>query len=706
MSLRSVTTAFVTFAALALGSSACTADRPTGVVAGMSTQMLIPRDLRAIRILAKATSGALIFDQTYVVADGKVSLPATLTFAPADGVGRGQSILISILGYEVEPEEEVRARDPLPVSMREAAAPRILRRVVLGYDQGRVAYLPLNLSYSCLGVQCDRVGETCVAGKCVNQALDVATLPTYVEGLFEANSEACFDATRCMSAMMPAQLANVPDMNAGVSASVLDRCTFRMPAKDAEGRSLSIPAGTPINVRVVFGRANDDAASSMPRAEILDYGSDGFTVPDPSQPEVFRLSPGLCDAANAARSSNLTTEVYIAPTAFCRDGSCTPAMPLCATKLPTQSLCDHDLAKTGPAGTGGSSCQEKALTPSPSVMGLLIDRRDTLRGPLTSPAFSTLIGLPLSGSLLRKTQVAVAFTPPRGTGNACSNALVTSLYRTPGNFDTLGVDAGKPVFGIGWTPAASAVSSFSALQRVTNLLAGPAFPFGTPEYINDYEGFMQANPAGFDRALASGGFYEAIREKVASDQAAKGALFVIGSRDFAGTCDTGNGAVAAAGAALTNTTTPLATYVLDIRDSNKFADLAGFAQQARALATAGGTEAFIANGEDGGEMTMKGLEALTRAAVDVATCTYEPDSGLATTSALHYMDLEQKLVSIPGNPSCSGGVGWKSEGNRVKLCETSCNDYRAVVRGRGLVSALSGATLDEVPIVLRSGCTN
>lgn len=703
MSLRSVTTALVAVASLALGSSACTGDRPTGVVAGMTTQMQIPRDLKWIRILAKS-SGELFFDKTYPVYDGSVSLPATLTFAPADGIGRGQSILISILGYETAPEEG--GGDPLPVSMRTASAPRILRRVVLGYDQGRVAYLPMNLSYSCLGVQCERFGETCVAGKCVSETVDVTTLPTYVEGLFEATSEACFDATRCMSAMMPAQLANLPAMDANVSASVLDRCSFRMPTKDDQGRTLSLPPGTPINVRVVFGRANMEDASSMPRAEILDYGTDGFTVPDPAQPDVFRLAPGLCDAATAARSSNVTTEVYIAPTALCVDGSCTPAMPLCGTKLPTQSLCDHDLAKTGPTGTGGAACEEKALTASPSVMGLLIDRRDTLRGPLTSPAFATLIGLPLSGSLLRNTQIAVAFTPPRGAGSVCDNTLVTSLYRTPGNFDTQGVDAGKPVFGINWTPAASAVPSFSALQRLSNLLAGPAFPFGAPEYVNAYENFMQATPAGFDRALASGGFYDAIREKVTNSNAAKGALFVIGTRDFAGTCGTGGAAISAASAARTNATTPLATYVLDIRDTNKFADLEGFASQARALATAGGTDAFIANGENGAEMTSKGLEALTRAAVDVATCTYENVSGLATASALSYTGLDGKLVNISGNPSCTGGVGWRSEGGRVKFCETTCTDYRAVVRARGIISALGGAALDEVPVVLRSGCTN
>jgi hypothetical protein len=69
------------------------------------------------------------------------------------------------------------------------------------------------------------------------------------------------------------------------------------------------------------------------------------------------------------------------------------------------------------------------------------------------------------------------------------------------------------------------------------------------------------------------------------------------------------------------------------------------------------------------------------------------------------MGVDDKLVSVAGNPSCAGGVGWKSEGGRVKLCETSCSDYRSVVRARGIISALGGAPLDEVPIVLRTGCT-
>jgi hypothetical protein len=701
MSLRQVRTALAALASLAIASSACTADRPTGVVAGMTTQMQIPRDLKFVRVLAKS-SGEIFFDRSYPVYDGSVTLPATLTFAPADGIGRGQAITITILGYAASPLDNDTGEQPVTLSAK--TAPQLLRRVVLNYDEGRVAYLPVRLSYSCLGVQCTKLGESCSAGKCVPDAVDVTKLPTFVEGLYEATSQGCFNATMCMptEGQIPARLANMPSLDANLAASAIDRCTFMVPDKDPSGRALRVPEGAQLNVRVIFGRANPNDPASLPRAEILDLGPEGYTVPDPSKPGVFRLADGLCSAAYAASPDNVTTEVYVMPTNVCVDGNCTP-LPTCAAKLPAQSLCAADFAKTGPSGTGGVACEEAALPPSPSVLGLLVDRRGTMHGPLTSSAFATILGLPLGGSLLRRTSVSVAFTPPRSAGDVCASPALAALYRTTSAFDESGANASRPIFGVDWIGANGALPKFTALQASPNLLAEPAVAFKSQEYAMAYEPYMAANPAGFDVALGTGGFYDAIRDRASTLGASRGTLMVLGTREFAGSCG-GNRAATAAATARADTTTPIDTYVLALADSNYTAERAPFEASARALATSGGTTAFLATSQQSADDTATGLDALTTVAVNVATCTYDRVASLGATSKLSYLDLTRKRVSLDPNPSCAGGTGWRTVGSRVELCAQSCADYRQVVKTRGLIAAFGGAALDEVPIVVRSSC--
>jgi hypothetical protein len=148
----------------------------------------------------------------------------------------------------------------------------------------------VNLSYSCLGVPCEGAALTCIAGRCASDAVDVTTLPSFVEGLFEDTATGCFDATTCLSLAMPARLANVPADSGASGTSSLDRCTFTIPDEDAQGRSISVPAGTPLNVRVVYGNA--PGAGSIPRAEVLNLGPDGFSIPDPTKPGVIRLASG------------------------------------------------------------------------------------------------------------------------------------------------------------------------------------------------------------------------------------------------------------------------------------------------------------------------------------------------------------------------------------------------------------------------------
>lgn len=706
------TASLLALASATLLTGACTSSTPTGVVAGVTTQMQIPRDVKFIRLMAKSGSN-FVLNEIYMVKDGTVKLPGTLTFAPADGKGRGQSITITVLGYSEDPsgsiiDETQEGR----VSLKEPKAPRILRRTVLGYDEGRVAYLPVNLSYSCLGVPCEGAALTCIAGRCASDAVDVTTLPSFVEGLFEDTATGCFDATTCLSLAMPARLANVPADSGASGMSSLDRCTFTVPDKDPQGRSISVPAGTPLNVRVVYGNA--PGAGSIPRAEVLNLGPDGFSIPDPTKPGVIRLASGLCEKDGALPDgSNLVSEVYIAPAAVCLNGDCSARLPTCETKLPSQSLCTRDIEKTGPKGTGGEDCDETVLEPAPSVLGLLVDRRDTMRGPLKSNAFATLLGLPMSGTLLRNTKIAVAFTPSRETGDVCASSASTALFRDPSTFDASGGDQSKLVFGTDWLPARETSTKFAELVDVKKpggedpaILLGPSYPFGTQEYALNYETFLAQHPAAFDVALAStplalGGFYAAIQAPLANNRAVKGALFVLGTRDFTGTCSSVTSATESARLARA---AGIDTYVLVLPDSNPSAPVAAFRTSADALANAGGTSYYNASTRVPSDDTATGLAAFTAASIDVSTCTY--DGAPAAGTALSYLGLTGARVTLASNDSCAGGVGWQKDGTRARLCETSCKDYRDVVRARGLTSSLAASPLNDVPVVYRTGCSD
>jgi hypothetical protein len=702
MSLRTSSFALVALMSAALSSSACTADRPTGVVAGVTTQMKIPRDVQFIRLMAKSGSH-FVLNEIYRVVDGSVTLPGTLTFAPADGVGRGQSITITVLGYASDPSSAIVDETVEGNVSFSDKAPRVLRRTVLGYDAGRVAYLPVNLSYSCMGVPCDG-GQTCVAGRCASDSVDVTTLPTFIEGLFEATSDACFDATTCMTLEMPARLAGLPDLTgASTSASVVDRCTFTMQGTDPSGKALTLPAGTALNVRVVFGHANSTSPSSTPREEILNEGPDGFTIPDRSKPGTFRLADGLCNALGAPlNGDNLATEVYVAPTALCVDGECSAFHSPCASKRAAQSLCARNAAGNGGEG---SLCTEQGLTPSPSAMGILIDRRDTMRGPLTSSALGTLLGLPMRGTLLRNTKIAVAFTPSRQADAACASAATSALGQGS-NFGAV-ADATKPVIGFSWLDAKLAPDQFATFQvpgesPLSPLLSPLNMTWGSAEYAATYETFLAAHPAGFDTALAPGGFYDFIRVGLTAQNAAKGALFVLGTRDFEGTCgDLDATTVFAQTAHLAG----IDTYVLALPDSNPQIATGPFIDAAQNLATAGGTTFFDATTRNAANDTAKGLEAFTRAAVDLATCTYESAPAIGTK--LSYVNATGVRVALDSNAACTGGRGWTTMANRrAKLCDTTCSDYRELVKTRGLIAAMGGSSLDEVPIVIRTNCND
>ena len=85
-------------AATALVWSGCEAKKQTEYVAGVSTQVQVPRDLKAIRVDV-SVGGVVQFCRGYRVYDGKVQLPRSLGEFPSQGKPGPDPITVTVSGF-------------------------------------------------------------------------------------------------------------------------------------------------------------------------------------------------------------------------------------------------------------------------------------------------------------------------------------------------------------------------------------------------------------------------------------------------------------------------------------------------------------------------------------------------------------------------------------------------------------------------------
>ena len=85
-------------AATALVWSGCDAKKQTEYVAGVSTQVRVPRDLKSIRIDV-SVGGVVQFCRGYKAYDGKVLLPKSLGELPSQGSPGPDPITVTVSGF-------------------------------------------------------------------------------------------------------------------------------------------------------------------------------------------------------------------------------------------------------------------------------------------------------------------------------------------------------------------------------------------------------------------------------------------------------------------------------------------------------------------------------------------------------------------------------------------------------------------------------
>lgn len=661
-----VRNAAVACTALTLGVaswSGCEAKKQTEYVAGISTQVKVPRDLKTIRIDV-SLGGANVFCRAYRVYDGRVQLPRSLGSLPESNDRLGEPITVTIVGFTEEVGDDSRIEEyDCYKAIKAGENARILRRSRQPYVRDKILFLPMALKYSCYDKDCETSGQdkTCKAGRCVDAAIDPQILPVFSEDLVDGTGGGCFRASECFAAAVPPVVVNADD------------CTYALPNTPSapppvEGAPPNpiTTAGDGVNVQITY----DGGFTS----EILDKDElEGFTIPDPSKPQQFRLAPGLCDMVKGYDPEGKATGHRISAiraTGLCQAKSV--FQPLCANdQLAAMGVDENGVAPEGP----DNACKPLELKPPKAALLLLADDTENSKLFFQQVGEATL-GISLADPAFSKTEMGLQYFPGTGDAGAAScgtftpavpmtasdqakntirQALVDRNPDAPGNENTL-------------APLNAPVLLDGALRDAYTLLADP-----------DYEDYFRK------------------------------AVLVLGNRDFDATTCTGETPAKLAGKARAEH--GIETYALLLARDNQLPaeqPLPGSFE----LAIEGGTSILY----DARKDKAPAQDALQRVVNDLATCIYDVANASERPKAgdsLSYSDpITYSTVVVPFDESCNGQgtgeSGWgldPSNPKRLFVCGTSCDDYRAVLRKAALYAQLSQQPATAVPIFAHAqGC--
>ena len=670
-------------AATTIAWSGCSAKQQTEYVAGISTQVTVPRDLKAI-VINVSVGGVQQFCRAYTVYNGRVQLPRSLgEFAAAKTPSAVDPITVSVVGIAEDLDDT--STNPLFTACEVSAAKvnqnnvRILRRSRQPYVLEEVLFLPMPLKFACFDKDCGNDNETCKAGRCENVVTDQTLLPRYRPDLVDGTGSACFAAKDCFAGSVPAVLVDPND------------CTYALPNTPSAPSVIQgapanpiTSAGDGINVEITY-----DGGYTR---EIIDKDPlEGFFIPDATKPQRFRLGPGLCDMVKGVRplapgEDPLTTDLSTPHriTAIRATG-------LCQAKTPFQPLClDDQLAAMGTPGEIAThvpdkklKCAPTELKPAKSVLMIVAD--DTENNAIfytggggtgtggADIAKSDLVSAALADPAFKNTYIGLSFFPG-GAGAAC----------TPHPVAVTPDVATKSRPGI--------VNAFTALKA-----AGSLKPKDTA---------LQMTGA-LDDA------YNAL--KLVTDANRK-AVLVIGNRSFdASSC----GGTPTARATTARSVDKIDTYVaLLARDQfvTPEPDPPPFLPGAQTLAEAGAPAGSGAHAFDARKDKDQANDALRKIVDDLATCAYdvatppEPDRILTYSDPVAIPGLNQPaFVSIANDPTCTAagttgnGWGYDAATKRIHVCGQACTSYRSTLRNAAGYAAQYGQPSLAVPLFSHRG---
>jgi hypothetical protein len=634
-------------------AAGCEAKKQTEYVIGVSTQVQVPRDLKAVR-LAVTVGGSVFHCRTYKVYDGRVQLPKS--FGSFSNNGTTEPVVVSLVGFTEEPDQI----DPTftdEVSCKNLAIDktvRILRRSRQPYVKNEILFLPMPLKYSCWDKDCETGKDgtqTCKAGRCFDATIDERLLPKFSEDLVDGSGGGCFAAKDCFAVAVPPVVVDA------------DKCIYAVPntpsappkPQGADPNPFTVP-GEGLNVEITY-----DGGYTR---EILDKEKDeGFTIPDPSKPQRFQLAPGLCDLVHGVDEQGNETPHRI---------TAIRVSPACRAKSPYQPLCKDDqflamgVDQSGLAtnATPPSACKPTELKPARAALMILADDTTNSQtfyagGSEGTTADKVALELSLSDPAFAKTDIGLMYFPGTGTCGPAPSGFTVAVAPEA-------------------APKARAKISQSFAEHVSQLKSGNV----------DMAGALQAA-------------YAALKSLPNAAQYHRLAVLVIGNRGFAGNECSATPAQAAQSA---KNNDKIGTYALlltgNAEDPNGFQNVGvdGF-WDARSSAN-----------------KKNALDAQNQIVKDLATCVYdvEPPKQLPSANAiLSYSDpLTGAVKTIAQTPGCSSDSspvsGWgidASKPTRIRICGAACTDYRNVLANVAAYAALNQQPPLAVPIFAHGpGC--
>lgn len=662
--------------------SGCEGKQATEYVTGISTQVTVPRDLKAVRVEV-SVGGVPQFCRGYRVYDGKVQLPRSLgTFAQTEGAITSGPITYTIAGLMADDIE-----NPFFAACTQARVKsddvRILRRSRQPYIRDEILFLPMPLKYSCYDKTCedtDGVEMTCKGGKCVPATLtdqEVAALPKYTPDLVDGTGATCFSVKACMTPPLPATLVDPTN------------CTYAVPGTASAPPATVIPGVPPVEIPNTGEGVNVKVAYDVGLVhEILDGDKqEGFFIPDAQFPQRFRLAEGLCEMVKGKDDKGNPTAHRI--TAVYANGRCQPkqvAQPLCAA----DQLASMGLDPSGTIPTPGPSpvCNVSALTSAPAAMVVVVDKTEGHRA-----FFSGLLKNEIDKTGDDGGESAIGFAINRLLSDPVFQSTKVGLVYAQG--DDKCETPTDPI------PLGPAEVSRDEILKQLKALGGGALDTGVPS-------FSSALPTAY--ALLN-----------SESQAFRSAVVVLGNRSLdQASCTKPETPVQLATAACGATSNPYCvgtdstkTFVMqltkrtpEVTDPPQAPER--LADSANALAAAGGTgvAAYTTIGPLPGEVGPPGaIEKFKDVTNWLATCVYDIapdaplpgdgdfvaftdpiDSGATTTKALFHNECSKADVE---------GEGFGTDGkSRIFLCRATCDKYRTFLNK----AAAYSLTTDQPPI--------
>ncbi len=640
-----------TLALLGLAWTGCQAKKQTELVAGISTQVRVPKDLKTIRVDV-SVGGSQVMCDSYRVYDGKVQLPRTLGALPLNEDNRGNPVTITVAGYSEERSDSTTidqfidcANTPIKLGSPPAHG-RILRSSRQTYSSEKIIFVPMPLSFACFDRDQCGADETCKGGRCVTVDANPDKAIVFSESMINGGASTCFSIERCVTSFgqQPVSIDQ-------------DKCIYALPnTKSAPPLPQGFPTfpndGEGLNVRAFYDGGQ--------LAEVLDLDPDeGFFIPDPAKPQQFQLAPGLCELVKGVDAKNKATAHRI---------SGLVSSGLCQSKTQRQPICDSELNKeltgnpNGTVTTQAGFCRTYEVKPTPNALVILLDGSERMTGFYTETTLVETLRLSLADPAFESTQLGLKLFPQD-------------------------IACGAPAFPKLDVDMASAVKARADVAGIIDRFAKKTQPLATGDLK-------------LDTALK--GAYAKLREQRFAGFARRGVL-VLGNRNFDSKCPGAGSLEAVAAEAFTKD--KIGTYVLLLGD-------AGPADAEANLLVKGGGTPKVYDARNGAGGATEGAQAFDQMVRDLSSCLYDVPQGKNAPDPkkdlVSYFDPLKKLtVKLKGAESCTSpgsADAWTLDSGRIRFCQNACSTLGAALKSRTELALALGTTPLPVPIFVGANC--